>query len=144
MEMSLENFYVDTGAKRNRLTPRRQQEENSPRKGIKLTAKTVDEDPASYKRWISRKEIYISQDIKNQKREVQRLLRSCSEQRVLFFSAGHTSHLQVYICKPEEGWYGQPKHCYDKTRSHQLRIGLWISRFWPQKGLSLSYNFLDF
>ena len=25
--------------------------------GIKLTAKTVDEDPASYKRWISRKEI---------------------------------------------------------------------------------------
>ena len=55
MEMSLENFYVDTGAKRNRLTPRRQQEENSPRKGIKLTAKTVDEDPASYKRWISRK-----------------------------------------------------------------------------------------
>ena len=26
-------------------------------KGIKLTAKTVDEDPASYKRWISRKEI---------------------------------------------------------------------------------------
>ena len=25
--------------------------------GIKLTAETVDEDPASYKRWISRKEI---------------------------------------------------------------------------------------
>ena len=24
---------------------------------IKLTAKTVDEDPAGYKRWISRKEI---------------------------------------------------------------------------------------
>ena len=24
---------------------------------IKLTAKTVDEDPASWKRWISRKEI---------------------------------------------------------------------------------------
>ena len=43
--------------KRNRPTPRRQQKENSPQKGIKLTAKTVDEDPASYKRGISRKEI---------------------------------------------------------------------------------------
>ena len=43
--------------KRNRPTPRRQQKENSPQKGIKLTAKTVDEDPANYKRWISRKEI---------------------------------------------------------------------------------------
>ena len=32
-------------------------------------------------------------------------------------SAGHTSLLQVYrcnICKPEEGWYGQPKYCYKK------------------------------
>ena len=57
MEMSLENFYVDTGAKRNRPTSRRQQKENSPQKGIKLKAKTMDEDPASYKRWISRKEI---------------------------------------------------------------------------------------
>ena len=43
--------------KRNRPTPRRQQKENSPHKGIKLTAKTVDEDLASYKRWIFRKEI---------------------------------------------------------------------------------------
>ena len=57
MEMSLENFYVDTGAKRNRPTSRRQQKENSPQKGIKLTGKTMDEDPASYERWISRKEI---------------------------------------------------------------------------------------
>ena len=55
--MSLENFYVDTRAKRNRPTSRRQQKENSPQKGIKLTAKTADEDPASYKRWTSRKEI---------------------------------------------------------------------------------------
>ena len=21
----------------------------------------------------------------------------------------------VNICKPEEGWYGQPKYCYEKT-----------------------------
>ena len=69
MEMSLEHFYVDTGDKRNRPTPRRQQKENSPRKGIKLTAKTVDEDPASYKRWISRKEIYTAKILrtKNEK-----------------------------------------------------------------------------
>ena len=57
-------------------------------------------------------------------------------------SAGHTSHLQVYICKPE-GWYGQPKYSCDKTRSDQLHSSFWISRFWPQKGLSISYNFLD-
>ena len=43
--------------KRNQPTPKRKQKENSPQKGIKLTAKTVDEDPACYKRWISRKEI---------------------------------------------------------------------------------------
>ena len=55
--MSLENFYVDTGVKRNRPTPIRQHKEISPQKGIKLSAKTVDEDPASYKLWISRKEI---------------------------------------------------------------------------------------
>ena len=29
----------------------------TPREGIQLTAKTVDEDPASCKRWITRKEI---------------------------------------------------------------------------------------
>ena len=60
----------------------------------------MDEDPASRKRWISRKEIQSA--IKNQKREVQRLLQSWSEQRVLFLhnniSAGHTSLLQVYRC----------------------------------------------
>ena len=35
--------------------------------GTKLTAKIVDEDPASYKRWISRRDL-ISQNIRNQKR----------------------------------------------------------------------------
>ena len=44
--------------------------------GIKLTAKTVGEDPASCKRWISRKSDQISQNIKNQEREVRRLLQS--------------------------------------------------------------------
>ena len=29
-------------------------------------------------------------------------------------SAGHTS-LRVYRYKPEDGWYGQPKYCYEKT-----------------------------
>ena len=132
--MSLENFYVDTGDKRNRPTPRRQQKENSPRKGIKLTAKTVDEDPASYKRWISRKEIYISQDIKNQKREVQRVLRSCSEQRVLFFSAGHTSHLQVYICN-----IVMTKHF---LISFPLVFGFLV--FGPRRGSVFHTTFLDF
>ena len=38
-------------------------------KEIKFTAKTVDEDPASYKRWISRKEIQSPKILrtKNQK-----------------------------------------------------------------------------
>ena len=47
---------------------------------IKLTAKTVDEDPASCKHWISKKRAkkrdLISQNINNQKREVQRLVQS--------------------------------------------------------------------
>ena len=37
------------------------------------------------------------------------------------------------ICKPEEGWYGQPKYCYEKTIHvvlNQLCSSLWTSRFW--------------
>jgi len=28
-----------------------------------------------------------------------------------------TNHAITYtnICKPKEGWYGQPKYCYEKT-----------------------------
>ena len=26
-----------------------------------------------------------------------------------------SSCLQCNLCKPEEGWYGQPKYCYEKT-----------------------------
>ena len=89
-------------------------------KEIKFTAKTVDEDPASYKRWISRKEIQSPKILrtKNEKSK-ERLLQSWSEQRVLLFhsniSAGLTSLLQAYRCKPEEGWYGQSKYCNEKT-----------------------------
>ena len=38
-----------------------------------------------------------------------------------------------YICKPDEGWYGQPKYCYEKTIPvvlNQLCSSLWTSRFW--------------
>ena len=38
-----------------------------------------------------------------------------------------------YICKPDEGWYGQPKYCYEKTIHvvlNQLCSSLWTSRFW--------------
>ena len=37
------------------------------------------------------------------------------------------------ICKPEEGWYGQPKYCYEKTIHvvlNQLCSSLWTSRSW--------------
>ena len=37
------------------------------------------------------------------------------------------------ICKPEEGWYRQPKYCYEKTTHvvlNQLCSSLWTSRFW--------------
>ena len=54
----------------------------------------VDEDPTSYKRWISRKEIKSARILIL----LQRWLGKC----VLFFhnniSAGHTSVLQVYRC----------------------------------------------
>ena len=43
---------------------------------MKLTAKTVHEHPTGYKYWISRKADLISQNIKNQKQEVQRLRQS--------------------------------------------------------------------
>ena len=43
---------------------------------MKLTAKTVHEHPTGYKCWISRKADLISQNIKNQKQEVQRLRQS--------------------------------------------------------------------
>ena len=35
------------------------------------------------------------------------------------------------ICKPEKGWYGQPKYCYKKTIHvvlNQLCSSLWTSR----------------
>ena len=35
------------------------------------------------------------------------------------------------IYKPEEGWYGQPKYCYEKTMHvvlNQLCSSLWTSR----------------
>ena len=35
------------------------------------------------------------------------------------------------ICKPEEGWYGRPKYCYEKTIHlvlNQLCSSLWTSR----------------
>ena len=37
------------------------------------------------------------------------------------------------ICKPEEGWYGQPKYCYKKLIHdvmNQLCSSLWTARFW--------------
>ena len=37
------------------------------------------------------------------------------------------------ICKPEEGWYGQPKYCYRKQLHvvlNQLCSSLWTSRSW--------------
>ena len=37
----------------------------------------------------------------------------------------------INICKPEEGWYGQPKYCYKKTIHvvmNQLCSSLWTSR----------------
>ena len=43
------------------------------------------------------------------------------------------------ICKPEEGGYGQPKYCYEKTIHvvlNQLRSSLWTSHFW----LSMRYS----
>ena len=42
------------------------------------------------------------------------------------------------ICKPEEGGYGQPKYCYEKTIHvvlNQLCSGVWTSYFW----LSMTY-----
>ena len=42
------------------------------------------------------------------------------------------------ICKPEEGRYGQPKYCYEKTIHvvlNQLCSGVWTSYFW----LSMTY-----
>ena len=57
----------------------------TPREGIKLTAKTVDEDPASCKRWISRKEIK-SAKIKRTKNEKSKdYCKADLKQRVLFF-----------------------------------------------------------
>ena len=44
----------------------------------KLTAKTVDEDPAGCQRWISRKEILSTKILRTERREVQRLLQSWS------------------------------------------------------------------
>ena len=35
--------------------------------------------------------------------------------------------------KPEEGWYGQPKYCYEETIHvvlNQLCSSLWTSHFW--------------
>ena len=37
------------------------------------------------------------------------------------------------ICKPEEGWYGQPKYCYEKTMHvvlNWLCSSLWTCRSW--------------
>ena len=37
------------------------------------------------------------------------------------------------MCKPEEGWYSQPKYCYEKTIRvvlNQLSSSLWTCRFW--------------
>ena len=41
------------------------------------------------------------------------------------------------ICKPEEGWYGQPKYCYEKTIHDVLNqlcsslwTSLWFHNFW--------------
>ena len=37
------------------------------------------------------------------------------------------------ICKPEEGWHGQPNYCYVKTIDivpDQLCSSLWTSRLW--------------
>ena len=42
------------------------------------------------------------------------------------------------ICKPEEGWYRQPKYCYEKTTHvvlNQLCSSLWTSRFWLIRSL---------
>ena len=39
------------------------------------------------------------------------------------------------ICKPEEGWYGQPKYCYEKTIhvvliSFAVVFGLLVFGYW--------------
>ena len=45
-------------------------------KEFNQTEKTVDEDPAGYQRWISRKEMQSAKILRTKKREVQRLLKS--------------------------------------------------------------------
>ena len=44
----------------------------------------------------------------------------------------HNCKQCVNICKPEEGWYGQPKYCYKKIHVvlNQLCSSLWTSRSW--------------
>ena len=64
---------------------------------IKISAKTVDEDPAGYK------------DIKVGS------LQKRSNQPNIKKPYQPSSGLPCNICKPEEGWYGQPKYCYEKT-----------------------------
>ena len=49
---------------------------------MKLTAKTVHEHPTGYRCWISRKADLISQNIKNQKQEVQRLYGKADQNNV--------------------------------------------------------------
>ena len=57
---------------------------------IKLTAKTVDEDPDRCKRWISRKRYLISQNIKKNEKSKD-YCKADLKQRVLFF-------ITIFIC----------------------------------------------
>ena len=52
---------------------------------IELTAKTVDEDPSSCKRWISRKEIKSAKILRNKNEKSEDYSKADLKQRVLFF-----------------------------------------------------------
>ena len=53
--------------------------------GIELATKTVDEDPASCKRWISRKEIKSAKMLITKDEKSKEYFKADLKQRVLFF-----------------------------------------------------------
>ena len=102
-------------------------------KEIKFTAKSVDEDPASYKRWISRKEIQSPKILRTKNEKSKDYCKADQNNVYCFFIAIfrltiYTSLLQAYRCKPEEGWYGQSKYCNEKTLDCYIHIWkLWMT-----------------
>ena len=99
-------------------------------KEIKFTAKTLDEDPASYKCWISRKEIQSPKILRTKNEKSKDYCKAGQNNVYCFFIAIFRLATLAFfrltdVNLKKAAWYGQSKYCNENTLdryTHLLKL----------------------